>query len=545
VGVDEVFGCDGDDSEDENEKEGMFDFLFRPLPSNHRMRMVWNTISILFTVYLLIVVPLESFILPKYDYFEGEPRRVYESKNNFNPTQPTPTQPNPTKPADGAEISLVLLNACDIMADIFFLTDFLFRLFYFDDDNVIYDKKSVTKTIYKAAADRDKNEDGEAVSIQWAYLEHSMFWVDFWSIFPFDHFARIQLDSVGIYRMNKLLRLIRLVTYARSALDVLERKGYLRHIGLQRMWSLFFLSAVGGHWAGCVFYYVSLIDTKDGEVLDTWLLQDNLVVRSGCDSGSGSGSNSTTACSYMVNPSDNTTLPQMYNRALYWAYVTMITTGFGDITPHSTSETLVCIASMYVGVLITCAAIANLTLLVSKFDQAANDYHQKLDNVNKYLSYQQVPASLGNKIRQYYEYQWNVLKGVDENLFMKELTPQLQQMFQENLMREYLSRVDVFKKAPPSLITGLLGFHVMERIMLSPGDMIVEKGTVMGGMYMLVQGLAEVMSSNGSGIQAIWRKGENVGGASLLIKNITVENSIKAKVSELVEDENYVREMEY
>jgi len=134
---------------------------------------------------------------------------------------------------------------------------------------------------------------------------------------------------------------------------------------------------------------------------------------------------------------------------------------------------------------------------------------------------------------------------VDENLFMKELTPQLQQMFQENLMREYLSRVDVFKKAPPSLITGLLGFHVMERIMLSPGDMIVEKGTVMGGMYMLVQGLAEVMSSNGSGIQAIWRKGENVGGASLLIKNITVENSIKAKVSELVEDENYVREMEY
>ena len=97
VGVDEVFGCDGDDSEDENEKEGMFDFLFRPLPSNHRMRMVWNTISILFTVYLLIVVPLESFILPKYDYFEGEPRRVYESKNNFNPTQPNPTQPNQTR----------------------------------------------------------------------------------------------------------------------------------------------------------------------------------------------------------------------------------------------------------------------------------------------------------------------------------------------------------------------------------------------------------------------------------------------------------------
>jgi len=388
-----------------------------------------------------------------------------------------------------------------------------------------------------------------------------------------------------MYRLNKLFRFLRLYSYVRYGLNILESKGFLRHIGLQRMWSLFFLSAVGGHWASCVFFYVSLRDTADVDVEDTWIIIDGLVERT-IPQVNEHTNGTNLHIEYGVN--FNSTYPQMYNRALYWAYVTMITTGFGDITPYSTTETIVCIVSMYVGVLITCSAIANLTLLVSKFDQSANDYHQKLDNVNKYLAYQLVPAILGNKIRQYYEYQWTVLKGVDENRFLNELTPQLQQQFQENLMREYLRSVDILKKAPTSLITSLLGVGVMDRIMLSPTDTLISKDAACHGLYVLMQGLyeaserseravrtpagtttryfliarfaiggryvaqrctvcgeakravivliansfhrrADILAKNNKDVQQIWKKGESVGGVSLVKEGFLVENTIKAK----------------
>ena len=219
----------------------------------------------------------------------------------------------------------------------------------------------------------------------------------------------------------------------------------------------------------------------------------------------------------------------------------MITTGFGDITPYTTNETVVCIVAMYVGVLITCSAIANLTLLVSNFDQAANDFHQKLDTVNKYLTYQQVPANLSSKIRQYYEYQWTVLKGVDEAQFLKELTPQLRQTFQEEILRDYLLNVDVLRRAPDSLITTMIQVGVMDKISLSPGDILVTKGAVCKGLYVLSQGLAEVMKGRGGVdtvsatvkvenevVESTMRKGESTFGVFLVLER-PVPSTIKAK----------------
>jgi len=442
---------------------------------NDPFRKVWNFLCLFFTCYMAVFVPIETFIFPGYAFY-----------------------------SDTDDVPLTVLNSFDLFVDIFFVVDLVLCMTVFNDWGLTF-------------------ESGSEDSIFWCYADHPAFWYDIVATFPFDHLAGVGTADVGTQRLIKLVRVLRLPYYLQGFLDVLEEIRFLTHIGLQRMWNLFFISTVAGHWAATIFLHVSMEEVKKrsidiaangtSAIPATWIENDGLVAF-----------NSTTNSMQNLN-----SVYEMYARSLYWAYVTMITTGFGDITPNTTYETVACITSMYVGVMITCAAIANLTLLVSNFDQAANDFHQKLDNVNKFLTYQQVPGELSNKIRQYYEYQWTVLKGVDEARFMEELTPQLQQTFQAELIRDYLMNIDVLRRASPSLIAAMIHVDAMDKIMLSPQDVLIEKGNMCKGLYILTQGVAQVMKGKSKDIvESDMRKGETTFGVMLLEENPT-PSTIMAK----------------
>lgn len=455
------------------------------------VRKVWDFTCLIFSLYLMFAVPLEVFVLPEYKFFAQ---------------------------SDNGNDTVMALNLFDAIVDVFFVIDIALRCTIFDDFGA-----------------GNKNAEGERETIFWLYMEHSLFWVDLLSSFPMEHMASIKGNNgVAVYRILKLLRVLRISDYTQGVMDVLEERRILNHIGLQRMWSLFFLCTLGGHWASSVFIYVSMKDSEQradelaqlysnrtsypASFLDnatttgpSWLEQDSL--------------NGAPLISYSFPQSDTNSprgevkleagLSEIFARGLYWAYVTMITTGFGDITPSTTAETVICIVTMYVGVIITCSAIANLTLLVGHFDEASNAFKQKLDNVNKYLTYQQVPAGLSEKIRQYYAYQWTVLKGVDESAFLRDLSPQLQKRFQEELIKDYLNNVDILRRAPKSLITMMLQVNVMDSISLSPGDFLSKKGEATKGLDLLVHGVAEVLSESGH-VESTMRKGESTFGLFLL-----------------------------
>lgn len=63
--------------------------------------------------------------------------------------------------------------------------------------------------------------------------------------------------------------------------------------------------------------------------------------------------------------------------------------------------------------------IATLTLLVSNMDSSAASFHRYMDHLNLYMQYRKLPTELKDKIRHYKQYMWSVLKGVDEDQFLK------------------------------------------------------------------------------------------------------------------------------
>lgn len=69
---------------------------------------------------------------------------------------------------------------------------------------------------------------------------------------------------------------------------------------------------------------------------------------------------------------------------------------------------------MFVGVIITALTIANLQLLVTNLDASRLDFQRKIEMIKKFMNHRQLPSNLQDRILAFYDYQWTVLKGADE-----------------------------------------------------------------------------------------------------------------------------------
>lgn len=69
---------------------------------------------------------------------------------------------------------------------------------------------------------------------------------------------------------------------------------------------------------------------------------------------------------------------------------------------------------MFIGVIITTLTIANLQLLVINLDASRLNFQQKIELIKKFMHYRNLPPYLQDRMLSFYEYQWTVLKGADE-----------------------------------------------------------------------------------------------------------------------------------
>lgn len=213
---------------------------------------------------------------------------------------------------------------------------------------------------------------------------------------------------------NRFLRLTAAPECARRAFSLLEHR---IEVGRLRMWLLFLIMSIAGHWAACAFFVAARLDEasplRRAREDAMWPRADGLW-------------NATLVEQDVVVTLARTQL-HAYARSYYWALVTMVTTGYGDIVPRARIETWTCVACMYVGMSISCAAIANLTLLVMSANAQNAQHLGRLDGLRRYARYRRFPPNVARRVVAYVEHEWRKRRGVDESLFDRELPATLRQ----------------------------------------------------------------------------------------------------------------------
>ncbi|OHD21393.1 MAG: hypothetical protein A2Y38_09810 [Spirochaetes bacterium GWB1_59_5] len=159
--------------------------------------------------------------------------------------------------------------------------------------------------------------------------------------------------------------------------------------------------------------------------------------------------------------------------------------------------------------------IGNIAGLIANIDVAKSQYREKLDKINSFLKYRNIPDHLMKKINNYYSYLWDTRKGYDEIEFLHDLPVALKESVALHLNKEIIERVPLFEKADASLIRDII--LQLEPVVFTPGDYIVRSGELGRDMFFISKGTVTVLSADEKTIYATLKAGQFFGEISLLL----------------------------
>ena len=285
---------------------------------------------------------------------------------------------------------------------VWFMVDLLIDLYFWID---------IVLNFLTSYYDEDRGEEVFELAAISAQYTKGWFWIDVAAGMPLDSVERLQNDtfwcsfneggctkegdgSFQIFKFIKLVRILKLLRLFRIK-RLLEKyeHNFVHYLPWVDFASLIGLLLFLGHVFGCFFYFFSTKDwwsDSEKERLgeeDTWIYSQ-----------------------FGVNPEDHGVWTR-YVAAMYWAFTTMTTVGYGDISATTIAERLFAIVGMIAGGFVFSLLIGSVAGVMSASKRREVAMQTKLSLVTSFLRDNKVPHALSSKV-----YQFARLSGVGSQL---------------------------------------------------------------------------------------------------------------------------------
>ena len=296
-----------------------------------------------------------------------------------------------------------------------------------------------------------------------------MFWVDLIGVFPFETVALMMVGELGdstnqalMFSLLRLLRFVRLHRMKKLA-DILQ---YNAHVSLVYFTLLRNFGAVLGlsHCAACSMYFLArLKDFDDG----TWLGPD-VVNLSGID---------------------------RYVTSLYWAVTTFCTVGYGDYAAMNTAEMIVSVLYMLSSIVVAAWIIGSITLLVVKGDEKTGEYRDNLETLRQYSDMHRFDKHFADGLKAQLRLEHYNREIADEQV-LKNFPSAVRRKVLRKLYLKPLLKTKLMTDVRQQFVDAFLTSCKVE--IFNPGEILIDRGSILSDLFLLVGGVAEVCSPEDS-----------------------------------------------
>jgi|LauGreDrversion2_2_1035103.scaffolds.fasta_scaffold04374_2 CRP-like cAMP-binding protein len=234
---------------------------------------------------------------------------------------------------------------------------------------------------------------------------------------------------------------------------------------VQMLCSILFLA----HMLGCFWFYLAVLVGLDQDETPTWV-----AVYAG-----GSGLDAPPHIQYLYS--------------VYWALTTLTTVGYGDITPQNNLERMYSCLALLTGSLVFATMLASVNSLVAALDRQGAEAEEKLDQVKEYMRFRNLPRDLVVRMRRYYTYFYSHKTVFDESDILGNLTPSLRYEVVTYALKETIQCIPLFKALDPEFQAEV--FPLLKPMSASPREIIFSRGDRPDGLFFLLKGQVDVISS--------------------------------------------------
>jgi CRP-like cAMP-binding protein len=289
--------------------------------------------------------------------------------------------------------------------------------------------------------------------------------------------------GMKLLRGLKMLRVVRLQKFIRDV-----ESNYNVHHGISRMFNIVVVVLLATHLVGCLWYFLGVeSDPEIAETTCTYLedMHDGTVdlIEGGwvCREGYMGLSNS-----------------HRYVASLYWAFSTLTTVGYGDISANTVSEQAFSMIMMLTGVSWYAYVVGSMSTIMGSFDRQNKQIREKMEGVNTFIRDAKLPGHLSKQVRAFFEYSLskraNGLSSYDADEILGELSSNLKNEVIIHVEGELIERIPFLKGKNTSFIADCI--QMFQPMVVHEGDYIIKEGTAADEMYFLLKGRAAVYYGN-------------------------------------------------
>ncbi|CAD8107182.1 unnamed protein product [Paramecium primaurelia] len=149
------------------------------------------------------------------------------------------------------------------------------------------------------------------------------------------------------------------------------------------------------------------------------------------------------------NEIENKDWEEQYLQALYFAVVTMLTIGYGDMVPKNAIEKIVTMVFVLGACLWVSYSVNFIGSIIDDITQNQVERNRRMRVINKYMNQRKIPYSLQHQVKEYLTFRWKEDDEVDlemEQTLLEQLSDELKEELDKQAHKVFIQKSEFLQK---------------------------------------------------------------------------------------------------